>query len=215
MKNKNLTNFSHIKTRRHPNKTSILGMQVKCFLFLATSLSALQMYACHLDGSQEQYTSLRLARAEPANILRHDVSKQYLGGDNKIRLDHSKCSLTARVSSKLSLLSYYTGFCAVIALADFLLWSVSKFNARDTAILSDRLFSLQSWSGKENILEFIARMILYSLGHGNLFHFLGKESPTFLQKLDCPILNFTKQNIVEGNLIVLATIGPRIEGKKN
>ena len=46
-------------------------MQVKCFLFLATSLSALQMYACHLDGSQEQYTSLRLARAEPANILRH------------------------------------------------------------------------------------------------------------------------------------------------
>jgi hypothetical protein len=138
------------------------------FIFIAT-VSVVPIYVCLTDVSKKGYTSSRrFAPAGPANKSGHDV----LTREKDVQLN-PKWSSTPRVSPRMSPLSYYTGSCAVIALWDFLFWMISKFNMSATAMVSDRFFSLQPWSGRKDILNFFIRTVFYSLGHGNLFHFLG------------------------------------------
>ena len=152
------------------------GMQLraKIFIFVAAFLAVIPTYVCLLDISKKEYVSSRFTQAEPVNNTRHAI----LTRDKEVPLD-STCSLTARVSPRMSLLSYYTGICTVVALWDFLFWMILKFNMKATAIISDRFFSLQPWSGRKGILKFFIGMIFYSLGHGNLFHYLGKNDENF------------------------------------
>jgi hypothetical protein len=155
-----------------------MQLRTTIFIFIAVFLSVIPTHLCLLDVRKKEYISSRFARAEPANNPGHDL----LTRDKEVPLD-SRCSLTARASPRMSLLSYYTGICTVVALGDFLFWMIFKFDMDATAIISDRFFSLQPWSGRKGTLKVFIRILFYSLGHGNMFHFLGKNDKTFLTDL--------------------------------
>lgn len=74
--------------------------------------------------------------------------------------------------------SCYMSVCTMVAFADFTMWAVSKFDPTCTARASDRYFSLRVWSGGSGSLQLLCRLVSYSLGHGNIFHFLGKQMET-------------------------------------
>lgn len=167
-----LLNFSRPETTQFHTG---MKMRTTVFIFMAIFPSVVPTYYCFTDVSKNEYVSSIFAQAGPANKSGHDISAR-----RKVRLNPRR-SPTTRVSPRISPLSYYVGSCAVIALWDFLFWMRSKFNKNATAMISDRFFSLQPWSGKKDIFIFLMRTLFYSLGHGNLFHFLGtnheKESP--------------------------------------
>lgn len=147
-----------------------MQLRATIFIFIATFCLVVPTYVCFVDVGKQAYISSRFARAGPGNKPGHDLLKR----DKEVPLDR-RCSLTARITPRMSLLSYYTVFCTVVALWDLFFWMIFKFNMNATAMISDRFFSLQPWSGRRGILKFLVRMLSYSLGHGNLFHFLGKK----------------------------------------
>lgn len=73
----------------------------------------------------------------------------------------------------------YVGALSGIALADLLFWIVWKFDSESLSLISDRFICLQPWCEGKNIRKFLSRLFLYSLGHGNVFHFIGKERVCF------------------------------------
>lgn len=70
----------------------------------------------------------------------------------------------------------YAAMLFAVAVVDLLSWLVCKLDSRSTSLVSDRYFCLLSWSETKKARQFVGRMVLYSLGNGNFFHFIGKIS---------------------------------------
>lgn len=147
-----------------------MQLRATIFIFIAAFLSVIPTYVCLLNVSNQEYISSKFARAGPTNKPRHGI----LTRNKKDPLD-PRCSLIVHISPRMSFLSYYTGICTLVALWDVFFWMISKFNMNATAMISDRFFSLQPWSGRKGIPKFLLRLLFYSVGHGNLYHFLGKN----------------------------------------
>lgn len=107
----------------------------------------------------------------------------------------------------------YAATLFAVAVVDLFSWLICKLDSQSTSLVSDRYFCLLLWSQKKTTRQFAGRMVLYSLGHGNVFHFLGKTSsfnPILLSDL------FSKpylRSFVAVNFFIITVIGPRVEGK--
>lgn len=152
-------------------------MKINNFIIVIL-LVALQGYSLPVEKSPEKsfksgqviFGANRISRPDTA---RGDNIMVKMKGRN-LRLSLNLKRLRRDSFPKISMSKYYKIICSAVAFGDLLFWILHRFDLDATALLSDEYFSLRSWQKRQNLFDFLIRIFLYPVGHGNLFHFLGE-----------------------------------------
>lgn len=139
---------------------------------------ALQGYSLPVEKSPEKSFKSGQVIFGANRISRPDTAR----GDNrmvKMKGHNLKVNLNLKrlrrdSFPKISMSKYHKIICSAVAFGDLLFWILHRFDLDATALLSDKYFSLRSWQKRQNLFDFLIRIFLYPVGHGNLFHFLGE-----------------------------------------